>query len=131
MARLGKYTRDVTSWQKLPIGMNAHLKVYFMLNCALLPRPEELSKRKDSKCQAYRKLLYWYHRTPMWRVYQARKSNNPGRIADGLSPAEARPYARKFIVLGREGLAYISKHGDEPPWFTKAYLSKYGVRPPP
>jgi hypothetical protein len=34
-------------------------------------------------------------------------------------------------VLGLDGLSYIVKHGKEPVWFHEAYITSYGVAPPP
>jgi hypothetical protein len=59
-----------------------------------------------------------------------RDKGDKGYNPVGITIEEARPYARKFKVLGREGLHYIAKYGREPAWFRQAYISKYHTPPP-
>ena len=76
-------------WDTLPIGMNSHLKVYFIWNCALMPRPEELKKRTDSKRKKYANLERAFKHSPLSRIYydEPRTQSDKTRLAVGLSVA--------------------------------------------
>ena len=46
LAQLCRSTRDETRLDFLPIGVNRNLKIYFMLNCALMVSKEEWDNKK-------------------------------------------------------------------------------------